>query len=194
MVKKLPTCGEEFVACFDSADQVFEFCGMSLDDVDEVFFHLLDVFFFDIAGDFFGGFFVESLDVGEDHFSGDGGDGLVGEGGAELGENPGVSDGSAPDHESGGLGGLEVSESGLAVYDVAIGDDGAEHFIDGAADCLVVNGGLVAFFDSAAVDREEVDGVFFKDGEEGFEFVFRFEADTGFDGEGDLAAGFAKSA
>lgn len=57
-----------------------------------------------------------------------------------------------------------------------------------------MDGGLVAFLYGAAVDGEEVDGVLFKDGEEGFEFVLRFESHAGFDGEGDLATGFAESA
>lgn len=134
MIEKLVACGEKFVPCFDSADLVFEFQRVSLNNVNEVFFHLLDVLVFDVAGDFFGGFLVKSFDIGEDHATGDGGDGLAGEGGAELSEDPGVSDGTATDHEPGGMGDFEIGEPGLAVYDVAIGDDGAGHFIDGVAD------------------------------------------------------------
>jgi len=59
--------GKKFGLCFDASDVVFKALVMALDDVDEVFFHLLDVFVFDEVGDDFGGFFKEAFDISEDH-------------------------------------------------------------------------------------------------------------------------------
>ncbi len=145
---------------------MLEPCGVALDDVDEVFFHLLDVLVFIEMGDDLGGFFVEPLDVGEDHLAGHDGGSASGEGGPELLKDPRVTDRTPADHEAGGFGGVEVGEAGLGVDDVSVGDDGAGHLGDGAADPVIVHGGLVAFFDGAAMDGEEVDGVFFEDVEE----------------------------
>lgn len=100
--------GEEFVGGFDAADGVLEVGGVALDDVDEVAFHLLDVFGFDEVSVLAGGLLIEEGDVFEDHASGDLGNFLTEEGGAELGEEPGVADGAASDHEAGGVCFLKV--------------------------------------------------------------------------------------
>lgn len=108
-------------------------------------------------------------------------------------KNPRITDRTAPDHEAGGLGAFKVGEPGLTIDDVAICDDGAGHLLDGTADPIIMNGSLVTFFDSAAVDCEEVDGVFFEDVKEGFKFVFGFETDSRFHGERKFSAGFAEA-
>lgn len=46
-VEIVTTDGKKFGFGFDAADVVFEACVVSLHDVNEVFFHLLDVFVFD---------------------------------------------------------------------------------------------------------------------------------------------------
>ena len=51
------------------------------------------------------------------------------------------------------------SEAGGDVHDVAIGDDGAGHLFDGAADAVGVHGRAVALGDGPAMDCEGIDGV-----------------------------------
>ena len=65
------TDGKEFFFGFYAADVVLKAGWLSLGDVDEVFFHFLDVFLFHEIADDAGGFFKEEVNVAEDHALGD---------------------------------------------------------------------------------------------------------------------------
>lgn len=192
MVEEIVADLEEFAGCLGAADLVFEGFGVSLGDVNEVFFHLLDVFFFDKSWDVLGGLVVEFCDVIEDHTTGDDERGELFEVVGNLGKDPRIADGAAPDHETGGVGLGVEGEGGLEVDDVAVGDDGVGEGLDGLLDSVGVDGGLVSFVDGAGVDGEEVEGELGKNVEEGVEFVVGLEADAGFDGEGEGWAGVAE--
>ncbi len=194
MVEELPAGVEEFFPGLHSADGVFKFRNMSLRDVDEVFFHLLDVLGLDEAGDLAGGFLVEQFDVFLHHLSGNNRDCFAEKGGAELWKNPRVADGSASDHEPGCVGLLEIGEAGGEVDDIAIGNDRAGELFDGLADFFRMNGRLVTLYHRAPVNGQQVNRVFFKNGKEGLEFIRRFVSDSGFHGEGKITAGFAQCA
>lgn len=160
MIKEARAGCEEFFLCFHSADFVLKVFVESLYDIDKVFFHLLDMFEFDEVRDFPRRFLKEEGDVFHDHFSSDERRLFACESGTELFEDPGIPDGSASNHEAGGPGSFEVGEPGLAVHDVAIGDDGARESVNGLGHPIFMHRCLITFFDSAAVDGEQVDGVF----------------------------------
>lgn len=135
-----------------AADVEIECLAEALGDIDEVALHALDVFFWVEAWCFSRELFVEFLDVVEDVALCGVEDGLIGERGLDLLENPWIANGTAPDHESVGLCLLVVGEGGFGVNDVAVGDDGAGEGLFGEGDELGVDGCLVAFFDGASVD------------------------------------------
>ena len=67
--------------------------------------------------------------------------------------------------------------------DIAVGEDGTGDGGDGAGDVIVMDFGAVHFLDGAAVDGEEVEGMFREDGQEFVEDLRGIEAEAGFDGE-----------
>lgn len=131
----------------------------------------MDMLEFDVVFCFSSDFVIKGLDVVEEHFSGDEGGRFIGELGAELVKNPGVADGASADHEACRSSGLEVGVASLCVDDISVGNNGAGHLLDRFVDTLHVNRGLVALFDGATVNCEEVNGVFFEDREKVGEFV-----------------------
>lgn len=136
----------------------------------------------------------ELLDIAEDVVSGGELDGEVLEVLADLGEQPGVTDGAAADHEAEGAGGLEDGVGFGGGADVAIGEDGAGEGLGGLADEFVAHWGAVHFVDGAAVDREEVEVMFSEDGDELVEDLGGVEPDAGFDGESGCGDGIAQGA
>ena len=171
MIEKLGASAEKLFPRLHPANGVFEFWNVSLGDVDQVFFHLLDMLGLDKARDFPGRFLVKQLEVCLHHFAGDDGDWFIAQGGVEWRKAPGVADSPATDHEPGGLGLLEISEAGGEVDDIAIGDDRTGKLFDGLTDFFGMDRRLVALSNSSSVNGQEVDRVFFEDGKELVEFV-----------------------
>jgi uncharacterized protein YciU (UPF0263 family) len=194
VVEMSSTGRKKFLRSFDSPDFVFEFRGVSLHDIDEVFLHLLNVFAFDEARCFAGGFVVEERNVFEQHPAAHCRDGLSFQRSPKLGKDPGLPNGTASDHETGGIGFTKVGKTGGDVDDISVRNDGAGELLDGVADHLWVDRALVTFFDSASVNGEEVDGVLFKNTEESVEFIGSMKTNPSFYGEGKIAAGLAQNA
>lgn len=78
--------------------------------------------------------------------------------------------------------------------DIAVGEDGAGHVLDGHANEVMADLGAVHVGDGAAMDGEEVDGVAGEEGEEAFPSGGVGEPDTSLDGEGDEVDGIAEGA
>lgn len=173
----------EFLCGFHAADGVFEFGGDAVADVDQGFFHPLDVERGVVCGVFAGEFCGKFLDVFEQvTMRGAEGWGAV-EGGFDLVEQPGVADRAAAYHEAGGGGFAVVGRGGLGIDDVSVRDHRAGHGFDGEFHLIWPDRGLVAVGDGAAVDGQGVDGVFAEDFQEGVEFVGALEAEAGFHSE-----------
>jgi len=159
MIKKCLADRLELGGGADAADAMFKGFIQPLHDVNEVFFHVLNVFVFVKISLLVGNLIVEECDVFEQVGVGDSFRGGSVKGVADLTEYPWVSDGSSTDHQSVGLGLLDHSKSCGGVDDVSIGDDWAVHVFDGLADGGCMDRRLVALFHSASVNGELVDFV-----------------------------------
>jgi len=128
--------------------------------------------------------FVEAVDVAQDGTSGWAGDGESALVLADLLKEPGVANSAASEHESVCSGDGEDVGGVSGGMDVAIGNDGAGECGCSERDGIVVDFAGVALGDGASVDGEEVDAVFFEDGEQLVEDARIVKADAGLDGEG----------
>lgn len=184
MVEKFAAGGVEVGGGGGTADTLFKFVSEALDDVDEVFLHPVDVFVFvEVAGEC-GDLVIEIGDIVQQVRASGVLGGVADEGCSELAKEPGITDGTAADHQSCGTGAAEKTVTSGDVYDVAVGDDGAGHVFDGEFDTAGMHGCLVTFPNGPAVDGEGIDVVFSEDFKEFVELVRGIVADAGFDGEG----------
>ncbi len=191
IIKVFRTGGQEFSLGGDSADGVAKGVRETAGHVNEELFQGVDVVFF-IESFLKGGcFFREQACVAVQVPAGDCGYGLSLKTGSQLVENPGISDGGPANHETSGVATIRPDASCHRVHDVAIGDDGAGHELDGTGNPLRVHRAAVAFENGSAVDDETVWAVFGDNVENGGEFFRFFPPEPAFDGEGSFGQGIA---
>lgn len=104
IVEKTSAGLKKFGLVFDSSDLVLEVGMMSLADVDEIFFHFLDVSVFYEFGYFTCRFVVKFRDVFENHSACDFRDFLFRCRATDLLEDPGIANRSPSYHEPGSPG------------------------------------------------------------------------------------------
>ena len=152
MVEKSATDVVEGFGGFSASKLLFEVRVEALGDEKHGFFHALNVKQRLVVWAICGNFIVEGKDVSK-QVAAAWGDGCGAKKGAlQLGEEPGVTDCAAADHQAGGLCLFMEGEAGGDVDDVAVCDDGAGHGFDCVSNAVGMDWCAVAFGNGSAMD------------------------------------------